>query len=739
MMRTQWKTWVLSVFYVISFAYLKAFPFFITVPSAEWSGAQSIRHTEYQKALDEILADTTFTDTVFRYFKLGIIHKQHGDISKALFYFRLTAQSDNPYTAYAYEEIGEIEQSQKRYESALIAFRVAAVKADNPEYRFALFKKMYTLAKAHEADIGNIAWLEEQMGEEKISPDTVQEKLKDVFMQLISAKKSTELDSALISFIDTSMYNDIQCYVCSVVTIDTCCQSEFSTKTLFLLSRLSYVCKRYDWSSAWLHKALNKKNFSEQIARNTYLYHRTVLNYQLKNYNNVIEWANKYLKNYAPQPELVYYLARAYRFSGRARQANHWYDKHIQLFPEHEKSYDIIWYRAWQKEDGNKFDESRNLFKTLYEKGKKGSKADDAFFRYALSYCKEKKYTAGQKAFTAFIRRYPYSPLLLAAHYWKAKCYFGLKKYEKAQQSCSQIISLSPVDYYAYRARELLLLMGDTIKDIEIDTTFTCEQVAQWLDSVSTRKVHSLSKQDSIQLLVGANLAALGMIEKAEYLLKPFEYSFSHHLLFQYELARLYEICDAHAYSFRIAHRLSWRIPTAARSKMPLQIYSLLYPDSFEDHIKKGAEVNEVEPELLQSIIRQESIFNASIVSPVGAIGLMQIMPYTGKEIANDLKELFSVDSLYNPSYNVRFGAYYIKKILNQFKGNIVLALAGYNGGPHNARRWHAQNSDDGFDMFVEDIGFSETRGYVKKVLSNYWTYKYLKKFHNSNKAEYCF
>ena len=147
------------------------------------------------------------------------------------------------------------------------------------------------------------------------------------------------------------------------------------------------------------------------------------------------------------------------------------------------------------------------------------------------------------------------------------------------------------------------------------------------------------------------------------------------------------------------------------------------------NYIKASAEAHSIEPELVSSIIRQESIFNPKIVSPAGAIGLMQIMPYTGEEIAGDLKETFVLDSLYFPSVNVRYGSYYIKKLLDKFKGNLILAVAGYNGGPHNAKKWKAQNSDDGFDMFIEDIGFTETRKYVKKVLGNYWTYKQLKNF----------
>jgi soluble lytic murein transglycosylase len=154
-----------------------------------------------------------------------------------------------------------------------------------------------------------------------------------------------------------------------------------------------------------------------------------------------------------------------------------------------------------------------------------------------------------------------------------------------------------------------------------------------------------------------------------------------------------------------------------------------LYPDSFSDYIKAAAKTNNIKPELISSIIRQESIFDPKIVSPVGAIGLMQIMPYTGEEIANDLKEEFILDSLYEPACNVRYGSYYIKKLIDKFNGDYILAIAGYNGGPHNAKKWKAQNKDDDFDMFIEDIGFTETRKYVKKVLGNYWTYKLLKSF----------
>ena len=89
----------------------------------------------------------------------------------------------------------------------------------------------------------------------------------------------------------------------------------------------------------------------------------------------------------------------------------------------------------------------------------------------------------------------------------------------------------------------------------------------------------------------------------------------------------------------------------------------------------------------------------------------------------------FDVDSLNNPHYNLRSGIFYIDELIRRFDGDVVLALAGYNAGPHNAKKWKNENEGKDADLFIEDIGFTETRGYVKKVMANYWTYTLLRKY----------
>lgn len=714
--------------YLLAFLLFPYRPYCVTLfdeNDPQWSGTKAIQHGEFDTALCEVQADSNVTDTAFHMFKLGCIYQGLEDWSKALFYFKMCIRMSKNYTPFVYERIGDVELAKGRYESGLKAFRVAAQKTELMPYRYVLYKKMYSVAMKHAQEIGQISWLEEMVGEDQeVILDT---SMKDIFIQLLEAGKSQELDSALVKFINPSKYSEEQCYICSFMSTDSLDDSLFSTKTLYLLSKLSYTCKQYKKSSDWLHKALDRKDFNKVISRQNYIYHRAVLNYRLKNYNKVIQWGKQYDKAYGSDPTLVFMLARSYRSLGKSEKAAYWYDKHVRLFPNLSKTHDIIWYRAWQKEDANQFEAARKLFRTLFKRYKHGLKADDSYFRYALTYCKERNYKTAIKAFGHFLKRYPYSTFVPGAHFWRAKSYFAIKRFDNAKDICHELIQTHPADYYAYRARELLVLMGESPVTLKVDTTRSDEEAFLWLDSVSEDTAKDLSRYDSARFYLGSCLAAVGMMDQTELVLEPFEISYGKNLLLQYELARLYQISNNPAHSFRVAKRLSWRIPEEARSCIPAQIYSLLYPRSYMSLIYSFAEANDVEPELIVSIIRQESIFNPKIVSPAGAIGLMQIMPYTGEEIANDLKETFVLDSLYHPSVNVRYGSYYIKKLLTIFNGNLILAVAGYNGGPHNAKKWNAQNSDDGFDMFIEDIGFSETRKYVKKVLGNYWTYKALK------------
>lgn len=151
----------------------------------------------------------------------------------------------------------------------------------------------------------------------------------------------------------------------------------------------------------------------------------------------------------------------------------------------------------------------------------------------------------------------------------------------------------------------------------------------------------------------------------------------------------------------------------------------LAYPVVEPVQIWQHSQTYNVDPYLVMGIMRQESTYRNTALSPVGAIGLIQVMPRTGARIAAMLDEhRYSPGDLEDPSVNLRYGIYYLSKLLDRFDGVFPLAVASYNGGPHNVSRWYERHQGNiELDAFVEQIEYDETRDYVKKVSGHYARY----------------
>ena len=141
------------------------------------------------------------------------------------------------------------------------------------------------------------------------------------------------------------------------------------------------------------------------------------------------------------------------------------------------------------------------------------------------------------------------------------------------------------------------------------------------------------------------------------------------------------------------------------------------FPLSYSDKIHENALQQNLNPVILFGLVRRESSFNKDARSPVGAQGLMQIMPKTGRQIAKDLNERRPGKyDLYNPVKNLKYGSYYYQKLLNQFDGHYAIALAAYNAGPNRVKKW-LPNESIPADIWIETIPYRETRDYVTSVL----------------------
>lgn len=154
---------------------------------------------------------------------------------------------------------------------------------------------------------------------------------------------------------------------------------------------------------------------------------------------------------------------------------------------------------------------------------------------------------------------------------------------------------------------------------------------------------------------------------------------------------------------------------------------TLRFPMPYQDTFSRHANKREVPVTELMAIARRESAFYAGARSPVGARGLMQVMPATGKQVAAQLKASHSDQALYDVEHNVLLGSAYYRQLLDRYGGNRVLAMAAYNAGPHRVDRWrNGPGETVPVDIWIETIPFRETRNYVKAVLAYNLVFKYL-------------
>jgi len=145
----------------------------------------------------------------------------------------------------------------------------------------------------------------------------------------------------------------------------------------------------------------------------------------------------------------------------------------------------------------------------------------------------------------------------------------------------------------------------------------------------------------------------------------------------------------------------------------------LRFPLNYLKEVQASAEKHNLDSALLFGLMRQESMLDRYAESSAGALGLMQLMPKTAMTIAQTLHEPWRSNSdLFNPEFNINYGGYYFRDLLNRFGGHIAVAGAAYNAGPNRARKWLPVAASVPADIWVETIPFKETRKYVSTVLS---------------------
>ena len=163
--------------------------------------------------------------------------------------------------------------------------------------------------------------------------------------------------------------------------------------------------------------------------------------------------------------------------------------------------------------------------------------------------------------------------------------------------------------------------------------------------------------------------------------------------------------------------------PKASKSHL---MWKTGYPKGYAAEIEPLAKSANLDPYFVYALIRQESRFQPGVVSPAGAIGVMQLMPATAVKLAKARGQTnLDLSRLVDPPLNINLGILYLRFLTQLFPENLAYVIASYNAGEEAVARWVGGDAPADREVFIEEIPYQETRHYVKKVLQNYWNYRW--------------
>jgi len=368
-------------------------------------------------------------------------------------------------------------------------------------------------------------------------------------------------------------------------------------------------------------------------------------------------------------------------------------------------------------------------------------RAPDGLFVLGIGAYVDGLYDQSQVAFQRLRDEYP-DTRPAASAYWLGRTLYVQGQREQARQLWLDLVESEPDTYYGVLAglaakrvgwKPQEYIFGGMEQVVGPATTLAGDDgsrafAEQWLSGWITPTVDSWGELPpavaaDIDLRNGQLLLDLGRRGEALAQLERVFRRYRDDPATLYALALLFERMETFRLSINSAVWLIRRSPAKLVEDAPLFVQRMAYPRHFDALIDVEAEKNGFDPLLFYSLIRQESLFEEGARSYSAAQGLAQIIPTTGEEIARRMGfPGYSNALIYRPYINLRFGAFYLAWVRDFVDGRIVSALAGYNAGPGNAKRWRDRSGPDD-TLFVELIDYAEPRRYVQRILTYYYHY----------------
>ena len=438
----------------------------------------------------------------------------------------------------------------------------------------------------------------------------------------------------------------------------------------------------------------------------------------LKEYNKIVSLypASGYLTR------ALYQSTLCYRRKAQPQMAEKRLIAFVEKYSWSALADDALYDLGWVQENQKLYDKAIASYRGLITKYTHSDRLPRAYWQIGWIQFKNERYADCIATFTTLQKGFPHDSWAKAARFWIAKTYERQNRLKEAEVVYSEIIAANHW-YYSGAAKEhLKRLQSKTDAPtksgaLAIPRARVTRDSPAWKD-IGSKKTPRVQQLMRLKLFEDALTELKGNIQRDGSNLRDNYYN----LILCLEKLKKFQ--QAHGYADRLSR---FRPLRGKNNAIPIELYRHLYPLYYTDHLQKHTTNYEIDPLFVAAMIREESRYNADAVSYAGAIGLMQIMPATGRELAGRLKiPRFNTKLLYNPDINIQMGSWYMKSLMNQFDNNHALVAGAYNGGPGRMRRWIKAKQIADIDEFIEDIGIDQTRRHIKKVIDSYIIYQQL-------------
>jgi soluble lytic murein transglycosylase len=523
---------------------------------------------------------------------------------------------------------------------------------------------------------------------------------------------------------------------------------EWTSGELYERGKNLYRLNQYDKAAEAFAKLLDKEPSSPN--RPEALFLSGLALYHLGKRDVAAATLEKMAREYPADPrtpEALYWSGRSHARAGNADGGVKTYQKLLGRFPDSEWADDALYGAGNIFRDAGDMKMMRRYYGRLAKEYPQSTLADSALWWMAWSHYASGEYRKTEQALQDLLNRYPRSFLVNQALYWQGRSAEKRGEFPRAAQYYGRLLKKAPYTYYGYRALERTAGLdqakdqdkdrgGGLVVKADGDEAPVCVEgpcLDDYLISFALDDGPAVMSDAAMQALL-AEPAFTRTLELVHVDLKK---EASHELsLLQEKIAgrrgmtmvfsrAFFELGDYHR-SLLLVRSSYERHLEGPAADIPEELWLLAYPRGYWDSIRSRAQQRGLDPYFVAAIIREESQFSPEALSRAGARGLMQVMPATGEWAARKIGlSEFDRERLFDSGTAINIGTWYISRLMERFKGDLLLTAAAYNAGPEAVAAWISLNGyGDERDAFVEAIPYLETRNYVKKVLRNYAEYK---------------